>query len=113
MVEKTYPKQGEIILLDFSPTEGHEQSGYRPALVISNSELNAKLGVCTVVPVTTRIRGIELEIPLKTKKREGVILTHHLRTIDYKSRPWKKVDSVDTSLVKTTLHMINEMCSLD
>jgi len=34
------PKQGEIILTSFDPVKGHEQSGYRPALVVSNAEKN-------------------------------------------------------------------------
>ncbi|MDE7057925.1 MAG: type II toxin-antitoxin system PemK/MazF family toxin, partial [Lachnospiraceae bacterium] len=30
-----YPKQGDIVFLDFSPQSGHEQAGRRPGVVIS------------------------------------------------------------------------------
>jgi len=35
-------KQGDIIFVSFSPTKGREQSGERPALVISNTKYNQK-----------------------------------------------------------------------
>ena len=30
-------ERGDLIKISFDPTIGHEQSGYRPALVISNN----------------------------------------------------------------------------
>ena len=33
-------KQGDIIVMDFNPQQGHEQSGRRPAIVLSNDILN-------------------------------------------------------------------------
>ena len=35
-------KQGDIIKLDFNPQAGHEQAGYRPAVVLSNDFFNQK-----------------------------------------------------------------------
>ena len=35
-------KQGDIIKVNFNPQAGHEQAGYRPALVISNDFFNQK-----------------------------------------------------------------------
>ena len=31
-----FPKQGDVAFLDFNPTKGHEQKGFRLAVVISN-----------------------------------------------------------------------------
>lgn len=39
MVKKYIPMQVDIILLDLNPTKGHEQSGFRLAIVISNNIL--------------------------------------------------------------------------
>ncbi|MDR2575182.1 MAG: type II toxin-antitoxin system PemK/MazF family toxin, partial [Treponema sp.] len=30
------PRQGDIIIMDFTPTKGHEQQGHRPAVIVSN-----------------------------------------------------------------------------
>ena len=35
-------KQGTIIKINFNPQAGHEQAGYRPAVVISNNVFNQK-----------------------------------------------------------------------
>ena len=35
-------KQGTIIKINFNPQAGHEQAGYRPAVVISNNIFNKK-----------------------------------------------------------------------
>ena len=32
MVKKYIPKQEDVVLLDFNPTKGHKQSGYRPCI---------------------------------------------------------------------------------
>ena len=34
------PEQGDIIFLEFDPQTGHEQTGTRPALVVSNNTYN-------------------------------------------------------------------------
>ena len=33
-------KRGDIWMVDFSPTEGHEQSGTRPAVVMSSNDID-------------------------------------------------------------------------
>lgn len=32
MVKRYTPKQGDVVLLDFNPTKGHEQCDFRPAV---------------------------------------------------------------------------------
>lgn len=39
-------KQGDIIKLNFNPQSGHEQAGYRPALVVSNEVFHQKNKSC-------------------------------------------------------------------
>lgn len=34
--------QGDIIKVNFNPQKGHEQAGYRPAVVVSNDFFNLK-----------------------------------------------------------------------
>jgi mRNA interferase MazF len=50
--------QGDIWFADFGDPAGHEQGFDRPALILSNDELNrSKLGIVLAVPLTTRERG--------------------------------------------------------
>ena len=50
-----YPRRGEIFWVDFNPTEGSEQGGRRPAVVVSNNIANRASTVVIVVPMTTTI----------------------------------------------------------
>jgi mRNA interferase MazF len=64
---------GEVLWIAFSPTKGHEQSGLRPAVVISTADyLRTVRDLAIVVPVTTtdrgwphhvQLRGDELNLP--------------------------------------------------
>ena len=44
MVDYT-PEQGDIVWLTLNPQKGHEQSGRRPAVVLSPSSYNLKVGL--------------------------------------------------------------------
>jgi mRNA interferase MazF len=57
------PSRGEIWLVDLNPTRGHEQSGVRPALVVSVDTFNhGPAGLAVVLPVTSRGKGIALHV---------------------------------------------------
>lgn len=45
-------KQGDIIKINFNPQVGHEQAGYRPAIVVSNNFFNEKTNLTIVCPIT-------------------------------------------------------------
>ncbi len=48
------PRRGEVWLVDFGEPVGREQSGRRPAVVVSADPLNeSRAGVVIVVPTTT------------------------------------------------------------
>ena len=96
----TKPKQGEIIFLDFSPTKGHEQSGYRPALVVSNAEFSAASNLILVCPITRTNRKSVLDVPLTETETIGYILCDHVKSIDLNSRRYKPTGE---SVTKETL----------
>ena len=52
MVKKYIPKQGDVVFLDFKPAKGHEQPGFRPAVVISNNVFNENTKMVIVCPIT-------------------------------------------------------------
>jgi mRNA interferase MazF len=69
---------------DLDPTQGHEQAGLRPVVVVS-SGLHLALtrsAMVTVVPLTSRERpGLLHRVPIRSGKREGWAITEQLRTI--------------------------------
>jgi mRNA interferase MazF len=57
--------RSEIWLVDFGEPVGREQSGRRPAVVVSANPLNeSRAGVTVVVPTTTADRGLPAHIEL-------------------------------------------------
>ena len=81
------PVPGEIIWLDFAPTQGTEQSGRRPALTLSDGGYNAATGRAIVAPITSRIRDWPLEAALGPHDPvQGAILVDQARCIDWRAR---------------------------
>jgi mRNA interferase MazF len=59
------PRRAEVWLLDFGNPVGREQSGRRPAVVVSTDLLNdSRAGVVIVVPLTTTYRGLPSHIEI-------------------------------------------------
>ncbi len=80
------PAQGEIIWLDFDPQSGHEQAGRRPALVMSKTTYNQRIGRAFVCPITSKVKGYPFEVPIQTKSVKGVVLSDHLKNLDWNAR---------------------------
>ena len=57
--------RGEVWLVDFGEPVGHEQSGRRPAVVVSADPLNeSRAGIVIVVPTTTTPRGLPSQVEI-------------------------------------------------
>ena len=86
MVEYT-PEQGDIVWLSLSPQSGHEQTGRRPAVVLSPSSYNDKVGLGIFCPITSKIKGYPFEIELpKECTIKGVVLSDQIKSLDWRSR---------------------------
>ena len=59
------PKQGDIVWVDFNPQSGHEQAGRRPALVLSATEYNRKVGLMLCCPLTNQVKGYPFEVAME------------------------------------------------
>lgn len=87
MTRAYVPDAGDLVWLDFNPQRGREQSGRRPALVLSPATYNAKTSLALVCPVTSRIKGYPFEVPLPPGLPvTGGVLADHLKSLDWKER---------------------------
>ncbi|MDD5721510.1 MAG: type II toxin-antitoxin system PemK/MazF family toxin [Candidatus Pacebacteria bacterium] len=80
------PKRGDIVWIDFSPTKGHEQSGLRPAVVISSDEYNSFSGLALVCPMTSKRKGYFFEVAIKGPKEKSFVLADQVRSFDIQER---------------------------
>lgn len=82
------PDAGDLIWTDFTPTRGREQSGRRPALVVSSKTFTAMTGMAVVCPITSRVRPFPTSVVLPPGLPvEGEILLSNIRSIDTLVRP--------------------------
>lgn len=108
MVKKYIPKQGDVIFLDFNPTKGHEQSGFRPAVIISNNVFNENTKMVIVCPITTNDKEFPTHYRLEdTKKVYGSVLCEHIRSIDYETRKIRFVEKLSEKDFVSIITLLN------
>lgn len=100
-------KQGDIIKLNFNPQSGHEQAGYRPAVVISNDFFNSKVNLTIVCPITNTTRPYPLHIPLDNRTiTTGVVLCEHIKALDLTSRSYKVIERIPEDLLEEIISTV-------
>jgi mRNA interferase MazF len=98
------PEAGDLIWLTFDPQAGHEQSGRRPALVLSPKPYNRKSGLALMCPVTNRMRGYPFEVPVPQNCGvTGVILVDQLKSLDWKQRQAEPIGRVPLTALNEVL----------
>lgn len=108
MVKKYIPKQGDVVYLDFNPTKGHEQAGFRPAVIISNNVFNKYTKMVMVCPVTTNDKDFPTHYNLEdTKKIKGSVLCEHIRSIDYEIRNLKFIEELSSNDFLSIITLLN------
>lgn len=102
------PNQGDIVKLNLTPVEGHEQDGYRPVLIVSNDEFNRVCGgIVKVVPITSNEKDFPLHLELpESLKIHGKVEIEHERSIDIVARGYKYFDHVSDNFMNEVLSTI-------
>ena len=105
MVRRYVPDAGDIVWLHFNPQAGHEQSGHRPALVLSPMEYNNKTGLMLSCPMTTQIKNYPFEVLIAGKKPSAV-LADQVKSLDWivrKASLKGKISSVELEEVRAKI----------
>jgi mRNA interferase MazF len=98
------PDAGELVWLNFNPQAGHEQSGRRPALILSPKTYNHKSGLALACPVTSRVKGYPFEVHIPAGCGVGgVILADQLKSVDWKVRRAEKIGRVPAATLEDVL----------
>ena len=100
-------EQGDIIKVNFNPQRGHEQAGYRPALVVSNNIFNEKTNLIIACPITNTDNKFPLHIPLDNRTdTTGVILCEHVKTLDLNARGYKFVEKLPSNILSKVIDVL-------
>jgi mRNA interferase ChpB len=98
--------RGDIYMVSLDPTQGHEQRGHRPVLIISPTAFNHATKLPVILPITSGgefARRIGFAVPVTGTKITGVVRCDQPRVLDVHARGGKKVDSLPPEIVDDVL----------
>ena len=96
------PDRGDIVWVILDPRIGHEQSGRRPAIVLSRKQLTEHTRLAVICPITSKVKGLPFELRIKTKKIDGAILPIHVRSIDAVARNVTFIEKAAEEVLRKT-----------
>src|SRR6266567_2177869 len=106
MVRIYIPDRGDIVWLEFDPQLGHEQSGRRPAIVLSDKSYNQTVGLMLVCPITSKVKNYPFEVRIKTDSIDGVILADQIKSLDWRQRNASLIAKCSSETIRRTLLLI-------
>ena len=87
MARRYAPARGDVVWITLNPQAGHEQAGRRPALVLSPSAYNGKVGLAILCPITSQVKSYPFEVAIPSgSKLAGVILADQVKNLDWRVR---------------------------
>ncbi len=99
-------KRGDVYMVSLDPTQGNEQQGFRPVLIVSPDDFNAATQLPVILPVTSGgafARRIGFAVPLTCTKTTGVVRCDQPRVLDIRARRGRKVETVPPDLMEEIL----------
>lgn len=104
-------KRGEVWLAALDPTGGSETQETRPCVVVSPDEMNAHLRTILVAPMATGSHPAPFRVPVRFRRKEGLILPDQMRTID-RHRLIARLGRIDAATLTSLRKVLTEMFSL-
>jgi mRNA interferase MazF len=81
------PRRGDAVWIELFPRAGHEQSGRRPAIILSPEAYNARVGLALICPVTSQVKGYPWEVRIPEGLGvSGVVLADQVKSLDWRTR---------------------------
>ena len=110
---KYIPERGDIVWINLNPQTGHEQSGRRPAVILSPALYNKKVGLAILCPITNKIKGYPFEVIIpKNEYISGVILSDQVKSLDWRVRNSELIYKLPEKAVTEVLKKLNILISL-
>ena len=102
------PKKGDFIAITLDPRTGHEQSGRRPALVVSNDLFNRHTGLCIACPVTNTRRDYPFHVSVPEGEAvTGVVMVEQVKSIDFRARKAKCIAKAPQPILEEVLSILD------
>ena len=110
MSKKYSPDRGDVVWLNLSPKVGHEQSGRRPAVVISPKSYNNKVGLGLFCPIKSQIKGYPFEVVVAAGVSiSGVVLSDQIKSLDWRIRDAQFICRLSESTMSEVLKKLSTL----
>ncbi len=104
------PERGDAVWITLNPQAGHEQAGRRPAVVLSPSAYNKKVGRAILCPITHQAKGYPFEVAIPTGLEvTGVILSDQVKSLDWKARQAERIVRLPDEIILEVLLKLNTL----
>lgn len=112
MPRRYVPRRGDIVRLSFMPQAGHEQTGRRPALVLSPSAYNGKVGLALLCPITSHVKGYPFEVAIPDGIAvSGVVLGDQVKSLDWRARRAEFAGRLPEAKVSEVVDLVRALLS--
>jgi len=105
-------KRGDIYMVSLDPTQGREQRGSRPVLVVSPTEFNETTKLPVVLPITNGgafARRLGFAVALSGIQTSGVVRCDQPRVIDLAAQHGRKVDVLPEAILDEVLARVGTL----
>src|SRR3990172_1090790 len=104
------PDRGDVVRISMNPQAGHEHAGRRPAIVLSPSAYNGKVGLAILCPITNQVKGYPFEVSLPEKfPVAGVVLSDQAKSLDWKARDAEFICRVPPEITQRALQKLGTL----
>jgi mRNA interferase MazF len=104
------PERGDAVWITLDPQAGHEQAGRRPALVLSPSAYNGRVGLALFFPITSQVKGYPFEVPLPAGSPvSGVVGADQVKSLDWRARKATRIGNVSEEFVAQVLQRLQTL----
>jgi mRNA interferase MazF len=98
------PDRGDVVWITLNPQTGHEQAGRRPAVVLSPSSYNGKVGLAVFCPITSQVKGYPFEVIIPPGLSvTGAVLADQVKNLDWRARRADLIDRLPAVVVNDVL----------
>ena len=106
------PERGDAVWITLNPQAGHEQSGRRPAVVISPKSYNDKTGLALLCPITSQVKGYPFEVLLPSGLPvAGAILSDQIKSLDWRARNAELISTLPEKTISEVLQKLGTLLS--